>query len=851
MKKILSLTCLLLTLALILPAIPAISSPQTLVEIGSETKLDYFIPMDPGWGSTYSQTIYKQSDINTANQRITKISYHYVHIGDPIDPFTDSIKIFMGHTSANTLEPSWIPLTEMVEVYNGTITCHGAGDEWIELNLTFPFAYNNVDNLVVSFYEYTPGLRGWNDYFYCSESSEVMSLRLRSDEFIDINNPQTPVSYGHLAAYPNIILQFEDLPSYPVIVTIPSPVDFGYLQINHEDSTEVRFLNFGGVPLQITGVTGISAPFSMDPPVITVAPGAQSGPFTIYFNPASAGIHNQTITFTSNSTGGIDELDLHGYCFADPYIDEFPYVMGFEGNDDIFPAYGWTNDGAIYDWDELKEWSRGFIPVSGAYSAGVLMHPAGEAVMVTPYINLPESYRISFWWADNDNELEESAGSKDPKIIGQDTTFFEASLDHGLTWDTLVYLSALQPEQWHKQYVGLAGFASDSLLLRWRDVTNGDYYAGRGIALDEIIIEYNNPVPEIALNNDTWDAGIVLVDDIKESGLVYTLTNTEGGTLTVSSISDLVGTEFTTTLIPEEVSLGLGESYNFGFSYSPLEIGADNAVFEIVTNGGTVWVALSGEGATIGEFSSEGFDGGTFPPLGWVIVDADEDGFNWMQHYNQPEFPTHSGIGSAYSESYSPIGGILFPDNYLISPLFTVTNEKNVFVWYACSASESPFFIMEHYSVSISNGSTDPADFTELFNETIDYQGWTERTVNLNDYMGQEARIAIRHYWSTDKFQLMIDDVAVIPESSVAVSEFDAEWQISIYPNPASDVVNIASRDMINKISVYNIFGALIKDQEVNAVNARVDISNLAEGLYILKFETKRGMITSRLNVAR
>ncbi len=813
--------------------------PEGMIQVGHENYFGLGLPMDPSWGYTYSQSIYKQSDINMAGERITKIQYRYYHDSDiPIDPYTDHIRIFMAHTPANTLE-TWIPISEMVEVYNGTITCPGHGDKWIELTLTFPFAYNNADNLVVAFSEDTPGLRSWEDYFIGSTGDGVVSMRIREDIPIDINNPPLP-QYGFIEGFPNIRMQFEALPPEPVIVVLPTTINFGYLEINKADTAQVTFSNFGGVDLNITGVTGLSDPYSIETSVLTVAPGATSEPVTIYFNPTTTGWHNQEPAFTSNAANTNNTTALSGYCFPDPAINVFPYTMGFEGNDDIFPAYGWVTNG----------WYQGLIPHAGNYSAGVPEWTAGEHTMMSPFIHLPDSMRITFWWADNNNDFpgEKSLSSRGPLVIGQDTTFFEASVDHGTTWTNLLTLSAPSAEQWHKEWVDLGAFAGDSLLLRWRDVTNGDYYVAKGVALDEVVIEFNNPDPQIFANENEWDASVILVGDSAISGPVFSIQNVEGGILTVSSITDLTGTDFETTFEPSGVSLGLGETYHFGFKYYGNDLGIDNAVFQIITNGGTASINLTGEAATIGEFTSESFDGEIFPPLGWKNIDVDGDGYMW-RHANDPTVPfysTHSGIGCAYSSSWD--WAILFPDNYFITPEFTVTDQKNALVWWVSPHGGS---LNDHYSVEISNGSFDPADFTILYEETIQEDAWVQHYLDLSAYEGQMARIAFHHKWSTQKWHVKLDDVSVIPIETVSVKENSPEIMVNVYPNPALDHFVINSTEVIKKVLVFNTMGALISSMELNNVSYNINCSTFSQGLYILRIETSKGVVTKRVSVIR
>ncbi|WP_292008947.1 T9SS type A sorting domain-containing protein [Chryseobacterium sp.] len=60
--------------------------------------------------------------------------------------------------------------------------------------------------------------------------------------------------------------------------------------------------------------------------------------------------------------------------------------------------------------------------------------------------------------------------------------------------------------------------------------------------------------------------------------------------------------------------------------------------------------------------------------------------------------------------------------------------------------------------------------------------------------------------------------------------------EISIYPNPASDILNISSESKVNKVEIYDMSG-----KKVNAgLNGdQVNISNLAPGNYIINIETK------------
>jgi len=57
----------------------------------------------------------------------------------------------------------------------------------------------------------------------------------------------------------------------------------------------------------------------------------------------------------------------------------------------------------------------------------------------------------------------------------------------------------------------------------------------------------------------------------------------------------------------------------------------------------------------------------------------------------------------------------------------------------------------------------------------------------------------------------------------------------SYYPNPASGVVTITSKDAIEAVQVYNIEGKLLYSEKINELTAKIDLSAFAAGTYFFK----------------
>nr|NQU94175.1 T9SS type A sorting domain-containing protein [Bacteroidota bacterium] len=70
---------------------------------------------------------------------------------------------------------------------------------------------------------------------------------------------------------------------------------------------------------------------------------------------------------------------------------------------------------------------------------------------------------------------------------------------------------------------------------------------------------------------------------------------------------------------------------------------------------------------------------------------------------------------------------------------------------------------------------------------------------------------------------------------------------MQVYPNPATDQVNIKSELTIQSISVYNFAGQIVLTESVNNTTYRVNTSKLNAGIYLFRIETKEGRIAKRI----
>ena len=68
-----------------------------------------------------------------------------------------------------------------------------------------------------------------------------------------------------------------------------------------------------------------------------------------------------------------------------------------------------------------------------------------------------------------------------------------------------------------------------------------------------------------------------------------------------------------------------------------------------------------------------------------------------------------------------------------------------------------------------------------------------------------------------------------------------------IYPNPATDRINIKSEVFISSIRIYEFTGKEVVNERVNNMYYQVNTSKLESGIYLLMIETEEAGYTKRL----
>lgn len=92
------------------------------------------------------------------------------------------------------------------------------------------------------------------------------------------------------------------------------------------------------------------------------------------------------------------------------------------------------------------------------------------------------------------------------------------------------------------------------------------------------------------------------------------------------------------------------------------------------------------------------------------------------------------------------------------------------------------------------------------------------------------------------------DDIEIVANLSDGIDQSLNLDDVSVYPNPSSNIINIKSSNRImTTISIFDILGNQVLVIRPNSLKTAVDISNFASGIYITKITTDEGIGSIKL----
>jgi hypothetical protein len=88
----------------------------------------------------------------------------------------------------------------------------------------------------------------------------------------------------------------------------------------------------------------------------------------------------------------------------------------------------------------------------------------------------------------------------------------------------------------------------------------------------------------------------------------------------------------------------------------------------------------------------------------------------------------------------------------------------------------------------------------------------------------------------------------ILPNLTTSVENLRT-MDIEIYPNPASEVLNIRSTEPFSEIRIMNLTGKMVMQRNINSTNERIDISGFVPGIYFVNVRNEQEDSTSKIIV--
>ncbi|MDZ4121182.1 MAG: choice-of-anchor D domain-containing protein, partial [Candidatus Cloacimonadaceae bacterium] len=374
-------------------SVQATPTAQTPVEavIGSgasTTATTASSPINIYYRSRHGQMVYTAAELSSAGIagpiNITQLGF-YVETA-PIYAMPNYI-IRMKHTSATDVSTTQT-LTGMTTVYSNPSYLPAAGGFQM-LQLSTPFIWNGVDNIVVDF------AFGIVDPDYNSSGTIKFDTVANSYRHWQSDSADQTANFtaGTLTnTKPQIKFTFAPVAAEPSFTISPTSHDFGTVLVAATATQEFIISNSGGGTLIINSLSiqGSNTFSIQNPPTLPLNLGAGiSTTINVAFAPTADGAFTANLVIVDNLASKASRtVPLTGTGF-DSQITVFPWTEGF----DTFPVIGWDLTGGTRNWAHYPGTNPSVMANLWGWQA------PNNALLTTPPLRPTLPSKLSFKWS--------------------------------------------------------------------------------------------------------------------------------------------------------------------------------------------------------------------------------------------------------------------------------------------------------------------------------------------------------------------------------------------------------------------------------------------------------------------
>jgi hypothetical protein len=248
---------------------------------------------------------------------------------------------------------------------------------------------------------------------------------------------------------------------------------------------------------------------------------------------------------------------------------------------------------------------------------------------------------------------------------------------------------------------------------------------------------------------------------------------------------------------------------------------------------------------------ANGFESVPFTAAGWAVVTPTANTPAWTRFTGDETVPTQEGNFMAGVVGSTTVAA----DTWLFSRGLNMTAGENITLSYYVKKfilSTAGNGNVNNLTVTVGNDRTAAAQTTTVTALTdVTNTDWVQVTSTFTApgtgvyYIGFHCTSPA--HTTANQGALLLDQVFV--DSALGREEILSS-ELSVFPNPASNVINVAnaSSSLINGVEVVDINGRTVKTVKFDGVaEAQINISDLASGMYIMNISTDKGVATKKV----
>ena len=139
-----------------------------------------------------------------------------------------------------------------------------------------------------------------------------------------------------------------------------------------------------------------------------------------------------------------------------------------------------------------------------------------------------------------------------------------------------------------------------------------------------------------------------------------------------------------------------------------------------------------------------------------------------------------------------------------------------------------------------------PIGYNVYVNDKLTAENITETSLNIDNINGLVIIRVVAVYENNNISTSIYNHIYIEGETTDNESSISEESSFNIYPNPANNKIYIYSREIIEEINIYDIYGRRQQTTINSQQSLSIDVAGLNAGIYFIQINTEEGNIVKQ-----